>query len=109
MDTTAIRDRIARYAEAMGYTVFLSHAAESKSAYVECSVDGYYRLKVRVSDHPPRYACDVDVSPLGCAWWEAVEILATEIDEPVPASVRAIKTRIKRERALQAAQAGGAR
>lgn len=105
----AIADRIARYAEQMGFRVSRGYSGSSGSCYViaEIGADETYRsAKVRVSDHtlPPSYSpSDIDVEPMGLAWHEAVERLAEIAGAPLPAPVKAHVTRLAKAAAKRTA------
>lgn len=117
-ENARIADRIARYAEQLGYAVSTSASGISASNYLECWRDGR-SVRVRIANHDarPTYerlngAADIEVRTQDGpdAWMSAVRRLAELAGLPAPAKLvaieRAAKTRASKEDAkrLEAAQ-----
>lgn len=106
MKPSAIADRIASYADRLGYRVGRSSSQQSNSHYLELSHEALpdASLKVRVADHdlPPSYgsAGNYDVRP-GDSWADVVASLADRVGADLPPSIKGMQTK-------EAAQAAAA-
>lgn len=108
-ENSRVSERIARYAEQLGYAVSTSASGISASNYLECWRDGQ-SVRVRIANHDarPTYeringAADIEVRTQDgpAAWMSAVRRLAELAGLPAPAKLgaieRAAETRASKE------------